>query len=131
MACAMHLIPVSAVAKRHTGRSARRTAARFVRIALACDAQAEHNSVTTNAERMRIRVGCEFEYASEAAVPMLMMVRAQPDGEQRTLYESRWTEPRIAVRDYVDAFGNHCWRFTAPAGPFRIRCAALVPTTGA
>src|ERR1700704_6300142 len=78
---------------------------------------------------MRIRVGCEFEYASEAAVPMLMMVRAQPDDGQHTLYESRWTEPRIAVRDYVDAFDNHCWRFTAPTGPFRIRYDAVVATS--
>jgi transglutaminase-like putative cysteine protease len=60
---------------------------------------------------------------------MLMMVRAQPHGDQRTLYESRWTEPRIAVREYVDAFDNHCWRFTAPAGPFRIRYDAVVATS--
>jgi transglutaminase-like putative cysteine protease len=98
-------------------------------MALACNPRAEHNSVTTNAERMRIRVGCEFEYASEAAVPMLMMVRAQPDREQRTLYESRWTEPQVAVREYVDTFDNHCWRFTAPAGPFRIRYDAVVATS--
>jgi len=98
-------------------------------MALACNPRAEHNSVATNADRMRIRVGCEFEYASEAAVPMLMMVRAQPDGEQQTLYESRWTEPQLAVREYVDTFENHCWRFTAPAGPFRIRYDAVVVTS--
>jgi transglutaminase-like putative cysteine protease len=79
---------------------------------------------------MRIRVGCEFDYASEAPVPMLMMVRAQPDGEHQTLYESRWTDPEIAVREYRDAFGNDCWRFTAPAGPFRIRYDALVGISG-
>jgi transglutaminase-like putative cysteine protease len=79
---------------------------------------------------MRIRVGCEFDYVSEAAVPMLMMVRAQPDGGHRTLYESRWTEPEIVVREYVDAFENRCWRFTAPAGSFRIRYDAVVATSG-
>ena len=66
---------------------------------------------------MRIRVGCEFDYESDAPVPMLMLVRAQPDGEHHTLYESRWTEPDDPVREYVDAFGNHCWRFVAPGRP--------------
>jgi transglutaminase-like putative cysteine protease len=82
--------------------------------------------VTADEERMRIRVGCEFDYASDAPVAMLMLVRAQPDAEQHTLYESRWTEPRIPVREYVDGFANTCWRFTAPAGQFRIRYDALV-----
>jgi transglutaminase-like putative cysteine protease len=79
---------------------------------------------------MRIRVGCEFSYESEAAVHMLMLVRAKADAEQHTEFESRWTEPRVAVREYVDAYGNLCWRFTAPAGTFRIRYDALVTDSG-
>ena len=77
-------------------------------------------------DRIRLRVGCEFDYDSESAVPMLMLVRAQPDGEHQTLYERRWTEPEIPVREYVDAFGNYCWRFVAPQGRLRIRYDALV-----
>jgi transglutaminase-like putative cysteine protease len=61
---------------------------------------------------------------------MVMMVRAQPDGDHQTLYESRWTEPETPIREYVDAFDNHCWRFTAPAGRFRIRYDALVAASG-
>jgi transglutaminase-like putative cysteine protease len=57
---------------------------------------------------------------------MLMLVRAQPDGEHQTLYESRWTDPEIPIREYVDAFGNFCWRFVAPPGRLRIRYDALV-----
>jgi transglutaminase-like putative cysteine protease len=75
---------------------------------------------------MRIRVGCEFEYQSEAEVPMLMLVGAQADGEHQLLYSSRWTDPQIAIRDYVDGFGNHCWRFVAPVGLLRVRYDALV-----
>jgi transglutaminase-like putative cysteine protease len=93
---------------------------------LACNHTGQDNSVATGRERMRIRVGCEFDYASEVPVPMLMLVRAQPDGEQQTLYESHWTEPKILVREYVDGFANHCWRFTAPTGRFIIRYDALV-----
>jgi transglutaminase-like putative cysteine protease len=81
-------------------------------------------------ERIRLRVGCEFEYESAAPVPMLMLVRAQPDGEHHTLYESRWTEPLVDVREYVDVFDNRCWRFTAPAGRFRVRYDALVAISG-
>jgi transglutaminase-like putative cysteine protease len=59
-----------------------------------------------------------------------MLVRAQADGTQNTQFESRWTEPKVAVREYVDSYGNHCWRFTAPAGNFRIRYDALVTDSG-
>jgi transglutaminase-like putative cysteine protease len=79
---------------------------------------------------MRLRVGCEFEYDSDGPVPMLMLVRAQPDGEHETLYESRWTDPEIPVHEYVDAYDNHCWRFVAPAGRLRIRYDALVLIQG-
>jgi transglutaminase-like putative cysteine protease len=79
---------------------------------------------------MRVRIGCEFDYESLGPVPMLMLVRAQPDGEHQTIYESRWTEPEVPVHEYVDAFDNHCWRFVAPEGRFRIRYDALVDITG-
>jgi transglutaminase-like putative cysteine protease len=79
---------------------------------------------------MRVRIGCEFDYESLGPVPMLMLVRAQPDGEHHTLYESRWTAPEVPVHEYVDAFDNHCWRFVAPAGRFRIRYDALVDIDG-
>ena len=60
---------------------------------------------------------------------MLMLVRAQPDGQHTTLYESRWTEPVIPVHEYVDAYGNYCWRFVAPLGRLRLRYDALVAVT--
>lgn len=79
---------------------------------------------------MRIRVGCEFEYESSASTPMLMLVRAHPDDEHHTLYESRWTDPSVAIREYVDGFLNRCWRLTAPPGVLRIRYDALVDISG-
>lgn len=80
---------------------------------------------------MRVRVGCEFDYVSEAPVPLLMLVRPQPSDEQHIEYESRWTAPELGVREYVDGFGNTCWRFTAPDGAFQIRYDALVDTSDA
>ena len=79
---------------------------------------------------MRLRVGCEFEYASPGQVPMVMLVRPQAGPEQQIEYESRWTEPQVSVADYVDSFGNSCWRFMAPSGEFRIRYDALVIVSG-
>ena len=76
-------------------------------------------------ETMRVRVGCEFSYESEAAVPMLMLVRPQPT-DNRIEYESRWTDPELPIREYLDVFGNTCWRFVAPGGELRIRYDALV-----
>ncbi|MBI2755906.1 MAG: transglutaminase family protein [Chloroflexi bacterium] len=79
---------------------------------------------------MRVRVGCEFEYATDGPVPVLMLVRAHPDDEHRTVHETRWLDPNIALREYVDAFGNFCWRFTAPGGPLRVRYDAVVEISG-
>jgi transglutaminase-like putative cysteine protease len=75
---------------------------------------------------MRVRIGCEFEYASEAPLPLLMLVQARPDGDHTTLYQSRWSEPQVPIREYIDPFGNQCWRLIAPAGRFRIRYDAVV-----
>jgi transglutaminase-like putative cysteine protease len=79
---------------------------------------------------MRVRVGCEFEYESDGPVPMLMLVRARPDGEHHTVYESRWVEPEIPVREYADTFGNLCWRLTLPGGPITLRYDAVVEISG-
>jgi transglutaminase-like putative cysteine protease len=75
---------------------------------------------------MRVRIGCEFEYASEAPMPLLMLVQARPDGDHTTLYQSRWSDPEVPIREYIDSFGNHCWRLAAPAGAFRLRYDAVV-----
>ena len=79
---------------------------------------------------MRVRVGCEFNYESDFPVPMLKLVRARPDGEHHVVYESRWVEPEVPLREYVDGFGNLCWRLTLPGGPITLRYDALVEIEG-
>ena len=74
----------------------------------------------------RLRVGCQFDYESDGPVPAVMLVRARPDGEHHTRYESRWLEPDLPVHEYVDGFGNLCWRYTLPGGPVTIRYDAIV-----
>jgi transglutaminase-like putative cysteine protease len=77
-------------------------------------------------ETLQLRVGCEFEFESDFPVPMLMLVRPRADGEHRVLFESRWLRPELPLHEYVDSFGNTCWRFTAPGGSVTIRYDACV-----
>ena len=79
---------------------------------------------------MRVRVGCEFIYETDGPVPMLMLVRARPDAEHRTVYESRWAQPELPIHEYLDAFENRCWRFVLPAGQTTLRYDAVVEISG-
>lgn len=75
---------------------------------------------------MRVRVGCEFGWETEGTVPTVMIVRPRPDIEPKIVYESRWVEPQVPLREYSDVYGNICWRFTLPDGPFTVRYDAVV-----
>lgn len=61
---------------------------------------------------------------------MLMLVRARPDAEHQTVYESQWTEPQMALREYQDSFGNPCWRLVLPTGASLVRYDAVVEVSG-
>jgi transglutaminase-like putative cysteine protease len=78
----------------------------------------------------RVRVGCEFEYATAGPVPMVMLVQVRPDDPHTIVYESRWTSPDLPLHQYVDSFGNVCWRLVAPGGPITIRYDAVVDVAG-
>ena len=83
------------------------------------------------AKTMRVRVGCEFRYETQAPVPMLMLVRARPDAEHRDPSMSpSWTEPSLDVREYRDGFGNPCWRLVLPTGQSVVRYDAIVEVSG-
>lgn len=75
---------------------------------------------------MRVRVGCEFQYEAQTSVPAVMLVRARSDGTHRTVYESRWVDPALMIREYRDSFGNVCWRLTVPEGFTTLRYDAVV-----
>ncbi|HET8568550.1 MAG TPA: transglutaminase family protein [Candidatus Limnocylindria bacterium] len=80
---------------------------------------------------MRVRVGCEFVWDTEGPVPILMLVRPRPDADHRVIYESRWLEPDVPLHEYVDGFGNRCWRFVTTPGSHRVRYDAVaeIPAT--
>jgi transglutaminase-like putative cysteine protease len=75
---------------------------------------------------VRVRIGCEFEIESDGEVAMLMLVRPRPDADHRVVQESQAVEPTtIPLREYVDGFGNRCWRFRTPAGVLQVRYDAV------
>jgi transglutaminase-like putative cysteine protease len=75
---------------------------------------------------MRVRVGCEFAFESEGRVPLLMLVEPHPLGPHTIVTASRELQPALPVLDYLDDFGNHCWRLVMPGGPLLVRYDAVV-----
>jgi transglutaminase-like putative cysteine protease len=75
---------------------------------------------------IRVHVGCQFDFAADVPVPMLMLVEPRPDGAHSVLRATRSVEPAVPVRVYRDLFGNACWRFVSPIGPYAARYDALV-----
>ena len=76
---------------------------------------------------MRVRIGCEFGWETDAPVPMLMLVRPRMDADHIAVYESQWIEPsEIPLHEYHDVYGNICWRFVAPPGLTTVRYDAVV-----
>ena len=75
---------------------------------------------------MRVRVGCEFQFESLHPVTTVMLVGHAADGAHRTIYESRWAEPVLPIRDFRDAFANSCWRIDFPEGSSTMRYDAVV-----
>jgi transglutaminase-like putative cysteine protease len=75
---------------------------------------------------MHVRVGCEFLIESSAPTPTACIVRPRSRDRHVLLEERRTVSPDIAIHIYVDSFGNHVWRWTAPEGVMRIRYDAIV-----
>lgn len=75
---------------------------------------------------MRIRVGCEFTYASAGPTPTVWQIRPRPEGPHRLESETFEVSPDVAVSSYLDTFGNLCDRLTLPAGPSKVVFDAML-----
>lgn len=75
---------------------------------------------------MRIRVGCEFDYAAAGPTPAVWQVRPRLDGPHSVVSSVWGSDPFVPVRSYLDRFGNVCDRLTLPEGRTRVRYDALV-----
>jgi transglutaminase-like putative cysteine protease len=82
---------------------------------------------------MRIKVGCEFVFQAASATPLVAQVLPRRDGPHRLLFERQALTPVVPAHEYLDLFGNRCWRLTVPKGEFSLRYDAtveLVPLAG-
>ena len=77
---------------------------------------------------MLLRVGCEFDYESDAAAPAVLVVEPHPDASVRLVREEWRTEPAMTLTGYDDLFGNRCRRVVLPTGATRLRYDAVVGT---
>ncbi|MGH9022920.1 MAG: transglutaminase domain-containing protein [Acidimicrobiia bacterium] len=79
---------------------------------------------------MRIRVGCEFQYASAGLTPSIWQVRPRADPAQRLSFESWSTSPALPRSSYHDAYGNICDRLMLPPGQTVLRYDAHAEVSG-
>ena len=79
---------------------------------------------------VRVNVGCELRFNAPDRVSLIAQVLPRPDDAHEILDETRAVEPIDQSHEYLDAFGNRCWRIHAPAGDFSVRYDANVSITG-
>ncbi|MFN0072493.1 MAG: transglutaminase-like domain-containing protein [Chloroflexota bacterium] len=75
---------------------------------------------------MRVNVGCELTFQSPAPVPIVAQVLPRFDDSHEITREVRSTLPMTDSHEYLDGFGNRCWRSLAPSGSFTMRYDADV-----
>lgn len=80
---------------------------------------------------MQIRVGYELVYDSPQPTPMILALKIHPSRAADIIVPDELrTEPVVCMNHSLDAFGNWCTRFVAPAGELRIFTDALVKDSG-
>src|ERR1051326_3098540 len=69
---------------------------------------------------MLIRIGYEFIFDLPVATPMVLNLFTHPSrAPDLQQPEQIVLEPSVALESFIDPFGNHSARITAPAGKFR------------
>lgn len=78
-----------------------------------------------------LRCRCELSFQLETATPFLFMLRPRSGANQWIASERYELTPSVTAFEFTDMFGNLCQRVVAPAGPFEVRCSAVVQTSPA
>ncbi|MBR0965979.1 transglutaminase family protein [Bradyrhizobium diazoefficiens] len=80
---------------------------------------------------MKIRAGYDIAFHCLQDVPMVLMLSVHPSRQSDLLTDHIiQLSPRVAARNYLDAFGNVCTRLVAPAGQLEIRNEFIIEDTG-
>lgn len=82
-------------------------------------------------DRMLIHVGYEVEFQFEKPTPLLALGWINPTLADRLRKNEQFmVRPIVAIRDYVDVFGNRCSRMVVPAGRVTLGNDAIVEDSG-
>ena len=80
---------------------------------------------------MIINFGYELSYWTPLPTHMILMLHSQPGVGQRLIKPDILTvDPAVALRFYVDSYGNTCTRLELPGGYARITADALLEDSG-
>lgn len=80
---------------------------------------------------MHIRAGFEISYECPAPTPMVLMLSLRPELTPDLLTPAPLASaPAVPISEFYDAFGNHCHRLVAPAGPIRFSSNFLIRDSG-
>ncbi len=74
---------------------------------------------------MQVKIGCEMVYQTAHDTPLVLLIRPRPQYHHKLIKETTRLTPAVPLHDFVDSFGNHQWRLTAPSGELRIHYDAL------
>ena len=80
---------------------------------------------------MLIKVGCEMEFTYPNPTAVALMLYLHPSVAVRIRGSERLeVEPRVAITQYTDLYGNRCGRVFVPAGRVTVRHEAIVVDNG-
>lgn len=80
---------------------------------------------------MWLRTSCEISFNVAAPTPFILMLRPRSGADQWIAHDTYQMTPRVAAREFTDAYGNLCQRLVAPPGKFCILTSAEVMTADA
>lgn len=80
---------------------------------------------------MLIRTGFDIRFETEVAVPMLALLNVRPErqADLRTP-EIVSADPEVAIRQFIDPFGNVCSRLTVPEGGITLKADFVIEDSG-
>jgi transglutaminase-like putative cysteine protease len=80
---------------------------------------------------MLIRLGYDIQFQLPAPTAMVTLLHVHPSRDKDLIEpDTLHIEPQVDATEYIDAFGNRCTRFVAPAGPLRLHNSTLIQDTG-
>jgi transglutaminase-like putative cysteine protease len=81
---------------------------------------------TASGDNLHLRLGCQFEYLVQSEAEFIVLVAPPTRGHSATcLLAGRRIEPDTGLHEFVDGYGNTCWRFTSHGPRLTVRYDAV------